>query len=279
MDFIYPLTRIVSECIGKTIDKFNFRRNHIAARHLVILIFATMSFSLGVYILLTGRPFPHFTPVSFGLIVAIGLISFLANVFDFGSLKLNDISLREPMLGFKPILAGLFGYMLFPAERKASYLIAFGLGATVVYFGTHRRKLRVRQKKGMFYMFMAVFFYAVLPSMYKHTLSYVSPEYITFLRASSILVLSLIFLPPKKITKPRGKVIYGLASGLVYSVGTVASLYAIQKLGVVVTMLLLLLEPGLKYLISWFILKEKVRKGEVASSIALAVIVFAAIVK
>lgn len=279
MDYIYPLTRIVTEGIGKTIDKFNFRKNHIAARHLVILIFAAMSFSLGVYILITGKPFPHFTPVAFELIVAIGLISFLANVFDFGSLKLNDLSLREPMLGFKPILAGLFGYMLFPAERKTSYLIAFGLGTIAVYLGTHRRKLRVNQKKGMFYMLMAVFFYAVLPSMYKNTLNYLSPEYITFFRASSILVLSLIFLRPKKISGPRGKVIYGLASGLVYSLGTVASLYAIQKLGVVVTMLLLLLEPALKYLISWFILKEKVRKGEVASSAALAIIVFAAIVK
>lgn len=279
MDFIYPLTRIVAECVGKTIDKFNFRRNHIAARHLIILVFAAMSLTLLIYILLTGKPFPHFTLFAFGLVAAIGLVSFAANVFDFVSLKLNDISLREPMLGFEPILAGLVGYILFPAEREIKYLVAFGLGSIAVYLGTHRRKLRVRQKKGMFYLLLGVLFYAFLPSLYNRTLDYISPEYITFFRATSVLILTLVFLPPKKITKPRGKVIYGLSSGVVYSLGTVTGLYAIQKLGVVLTMILLLLEPALKYLISWFILKEKVRKGEVASSVALAVIVLFAVVR
>lgn len=279
MDYIYPLTRIVAECVGKTIDKFNYRKNHIAAKHLIVLIFAAMSFSLGAYILLTGKPFPHFTLFSFELVIAIGLVSFMANVFDFVSLKLNDISLREPMLGFEPILAGVVGYILFPAERETKYLIAFGLGAVAVYLGTHRRKLRVRQKKGMFYLLLGVLFYAFLPSLYKHALAYISPEYITFFRAISVLTLTLIFLPPKKITKSKSKVIYGLSSGVVYSLGTVAGLYAIQKLGVVLTMVILLLEPGLKYFISWFILKEKVRKGEIASSTVLATIVLLALAR
>lgn len=273
MDFLYPLTRIVAESVGKTIDKFNFRRNNISARHLIILVFSGMSLSLGLYILLANKPFPHFTSTALLLMTAIALISFIANVFDFVSLRLNDISLREPMVGFEPIAAGLVGYLFFPSERNTGYLIAFALGAVAVYFGTHRRKLRVNQKKGMFYLLMGVLFYAFLPTIYKQALVYISPEYITFFRAASVLILSLIFLPRMKWTKPRGKIIYGLSSGVVYSLGTVAGLYAIQKLGVVLSMLLLLLEPALKYLISYFVLKEKVRKGEVASSAILALIV------
>jgi drug/metabolite transporter (DMT)-like permease len=279
MDFLFPLVRIVSESIGKTIDKLNFRRNGIAARHLVILVFTGMSVSILLYIILAGKPLPHFTYISLSLVLLIGLISFLANVFDFASLKANDLSLREPMFGFKPILAGLVGYILFPEERETILLLAFALGAIAVYLGTHRRKLGDYQKKGMSYLLIAMLFYSLLPSIYKFTLEYVSPEYITLFRAASVLVLTLIFLPVRKGMRSLSKTTYGLSSGVVYALGTVASLYAIQKLGVVVTMLFLLLEPALKYLAGFFVLKEKVRKGEIAASAALAVIVLLVITR
>ncbi len=273
MDFLFPLTHAVSESIGKTIDKLNFRKNNIAARQLIILVFTGMSISLLTYILLSGKPFPDFSLAALGLVITVALVSFIANVFDFASLKVNDLSLREPMLGFVPILAGLVGYVLFPSEREADYLLAFLLGAVAVYFGTHRRKLKKVQRRGMSYLLLGVIFYAFLPTLYKWTLEYISPEYITLFRVVSVLFLTLVFLPPKNWTHPGGKIVYGLLSGVVYSVGTVAGLYAIQKLGVVLSMLLLLVEPALKYSSGYFILGEKVRKGEVISSIALVLII------
>ncbi len=72
----------------------------------------------------------------------------------------------------------------------------------------------------------------------------------------------------RKITP--SKVRYSFLSGAVYALGAVASIYAIQKLGVVLAMLLLLLGPFLRYLSGYFILKENVRKGEMISSVLLA---------
>ena len=273
MDFLYPLTAIVSEAFAKTIDKLNFRKNHINAMHLMRLVFVGMSLSLLFYILLAGKSFPQFSLIALSLMLLIALVSFVGNIFDYLSLKSDDLSLREPMLGFDPVVAGLFGYLLFPAERKSGFLLAFVLSAIVAYLGTHRRKLRAYQKKGMFYLLLGVLFYALLPSIYKLTLEYISPEYIAFFRVAAILLLASIFLPLPKRARSPSKTIYGLSSGVVYAAGTVASLYAIQKLGVVVTMLLLLLAPALMYLAGYFVLKEKVRKGEIASSAALAAIV------
>ena len=245
--------------------------------HLMRLVFVGMSFWLLLYILLAGKPFPDLPWVALSLMLAIALVSFIGNVFDTLSLKADDLSLREPMLDFEPIMAGLVGYMLFPAEREPGFLLAFGLSAIVVYLGTHRRRLRVRQKKGMFYLFLAVMFYGFLPSIYKWTLEYISPEYISLFRTVSILVLASFFFPVRRHKNSSRKVFYALGSGMAYALGAMASLYAIKELGVIQTALILMLGPALKYFAGWFVLKEKVRKGELASSAALAVIVLFAI--
>lgn len=277
MDLLFPVAHMLCESAAKTIDKLNFRRNHIQPTHLMRLVFIGMSLSLGLYIFLFRPTPPTILSVSVGLLLLIVAISFAGNVFDFISLKYNDLSLREPMLGFEPILAGLIGYLIFPSERKSSFLIAFMISIFIVYFGTHRRKLKKIESKGMIFLLIAVLLYAVLPSFYKLALEYVSPVYLSFIRTVGVLALSSIFLPIKKHTRSARKIGYGLTSGVIYALGTVTSLYAVDRLGVAQTMLLFLLSPALVYLSSYFILREKVRTGEVMSSILLAIIVFVAI--
>lgn len=280
MGFLFAFLAVFCESLGKTVDKVNFRKNRITYRQSLLLCFFGMTVLILAFILITKQPFPHFTPLVLSLTGLIVLFSFGGNVFDEISLKADDLSLREPMVDFEPILAGLVGYALFPAERKPIFLLAFVLGALVVYWGTHRRKLRRLQKKGMTYLLLAAIFYAFLPSIYKLSLPYMSPAYISFFRASSILVLLAIFLPVRRISKlSSAKIRYSFAAAIIYSVEAIVSIYAIKSLGVVLTMVLLMLGPALRYWSSSFILKEKIRAGEMASSFLLAIIVFVSVVK
>jgi glucose uptake protein GlcU len=149
-----------------------------------------------------------------------------------------------------------------------------------VYYGTHRRKLRRLQKKGMSYLLLAICFEAMLPSIYKMTLIHLSPFYIALLRCLTVLVLSSLFFRPKNMHKLSSqKLSYGFLAGVVYALGAVTSLYAIRELGVVLTMLLTLLGPFLRYLSGYFILKENVRTGEMVSSFLLALVVLVPIIK
>lgn len=274
MNFLYPLLAIASETAGKTIDKLNLTHTRISARQLMFLVFVGMFALLSVFIVITRQPFPAFTLVSFGLVVLIGVVSFVANIFDFLSLKANDLSLREPLVGFKPILAGLIGFALFPDERKPIYLVAFALGAIIVYWGSRQRRLGHIQKKGMFYLIVAVVLYALLPSIFNVTLPYISPAYIAFFRVVAVLAFTCVLCPVREIRKITSKgARYGLVSGVVYAVGAVAGLYMLQTFGVVASTLFAMLEPTLKYLSSFFVLKENVRRGEVASSVLIAVII------
>jgi len=280
MGFFYLLISIFGESAGKTIDKLNFRKNRIAARQLMLLIFVAMTALLSLFIYLTKQPLPRFTIVAIGFIGLIALVSFFSNVFDVLSLKADDLSLREPLCDFEPIVAGLVGYALFPAERKPGFLLAFILGAIIVYYGTHRRKLRRLQKRGMSYLLLAISFESLLPSIYKETLGYLSPTYIAWFRVVSVLVLTSLFFPPKKMLRASPKKLsYSFLSGIAYSLGAVASIYAIKELGVVLTMLLMLLGPFLRYTAGYFVLKENVRRGEVASSVLLALVVLVPIVR
>src|SRR5665213_718503 len=280
MGLLYLLLSIISESTAKTIDKLNFRRNRIASRQMNLLLFFAMAVCLLLYLLIAKPPLPHFALVTVGLVALIALASFGSNVFDVLSLKADDLSLREPLLDFQPIVAGLIGYMLFPAERKPGFLLAFVLGAVIVYYGTHRRKLRRLQKKGMSYLTLAICFEAFLPSIYKVTLIHLSPFYIALFRVLSVLVLSSLFFPPRNVPHLTSKKFgYAFLSGIVYAIGTVSSLYAIRELGVVLTMLLMLLGPFLRYMSGYFILKENVRKGEIASSFLLALVVLVPILR
>lgn len=274
MGFFYLFTSILAESTGKTIDKLNFRRNKINPRQSLLITFAVMSLSVLSYVLFDNQPFPHITFVTGLLLLGIAIFSFGGNVFDEMSLQMDDMSLREPLVDFEPIATGLIAYALFPDERKPAFLIAFILGALIVRWGIHRRKLRSRQTKGMLYLWIAVILYAIVPVFYKEALIYLSPEYVALFRLCSIFILLGLFFRPKRRSKLSGKMVgYSTAAGIVYAVGAVVSLYAIQTFGLVLTMLFLMLGPALRYLAGQFILHEKVRRGEVLSSLMLTLVV------
>jgi drug/metabolite transporter (DMT)-like permease len=280
MGLMYLFVSVLAESAANTIDKLNFNRNRITAQQLLFLSFLGMTLATLAYVVVTKQPFPRLTFVSLGLLALATVVSFGANVFDYLSLKADDISLREPLFDFEPVIAGLVGYALFPAERKTGFLLAFLIGGVIVYWGSHRRRLGKRQKRGMLYMLLAVSLFGLLPSVYKLSLGYLSPVYITLLRTSAILVLASVFFPMANVRRLSAKKInYSLLGGVVYALAAVASLYAISRLGVVLTMLLSLLGPALRYLAGYFVLKENVRTGEIISSTLLALVVLVPVIK
>lgn len=279
MNLIYAITYAIEEAIGTTIDKFNVDRNHIAARQLMLLVFGGMTGSLLIYILLLRPSLPDFTMATIILLLAIALVSFAGNILDYVSLKFDDLALREPMLNLEPVFAGFVGYILFPKERKVIYLIAFALSIIIVAWGTDRRDQKGFEKKGMTFLLLGVACYSILPSIYKFTLPHVSAVYIAFFRTASILILGLIFFRGfSRYKYTKSKVGLGLTSGVIYSTETVLGLIAISKLGVIETMLVTMITPGLIYLSSYFLLHEKVKRREVISSGLMALVVLSALV-
>ena len=276
----YAITHILAESTAKTIDKINYSRHRINSHQKMFIVFLTMSVSTLIYTAIFKQSEPNIVPLSVFALIMIAILSFVGNVFDELSLKADDLSLREPLIDFEPMLAGLVGYVLFPNERKPIYLIVFIIGFFIVRWGIHRRKLNADESRGLKYLVLAVAIYGILPSLYKVALEYVSPSQLLLFRVLFIFIFTTIRSNLNEIRKLSIRQLhYGVASGLVYSLGAMASLYAIKSYGVVFTMLFFMLGPALRYLSSKFILKERVRSGEVTSSLMLAVLVaFAALI-
>lgn len=274
MGYLYLLTSILVENAGKILDKFNFKHTSISPRESLLYVFSTMAVVVGVAVAVIQPEVPPLTLAAVVPLLLIVLISLLSNVLDAISLKVNDLSLREPLSGFHPILAGFIGYILFPEERNAYLLAALIAGGFVVAWGINLRTLRKAQKIGILYMLFAVILESLLSNVYAVALQETRPELIAFVRTASIALLLYFFLKPKRRVRKRRKQSLSLAvlAGLAYGVGAIVGLYAIRDLGIVTTMLLMLLGPALRYTSAFIFLKDKPTRKEIISSILLGCI-------
>jgi glucose uptake protein GlcU len=274
MNFSYLLISIFAESAGKTVDKLNYRRNNIAPRNALFLTFFMMSLCTAGYVFFMPQPQIHLSLNLALLLTGIAIFSFLGNVFDEVSLKTTGLSEREPLINFIPILAGLIGYLLFPEQRDPAALVAFVLGTSIVYWGVGNTHIRKSHNKGMFYLLIGVSLYATLPSMYGQVIKYMSPAELALFRSVAVLILASLFFAPKNWKGFNSKrVHYSFVAGAIYAVGAITSLYAIQAYGVVLTMMFLMLGPALSHLAGWLILREKISRISVISSIMLTLVV------
>lgn len=272
---IYPIITILCEVTGYAIDKNTYKLTRISTNYMMQLVFLVMTLSLLVYISLIQLPSPEFTIMSALLVIFIGGVSFVANYFDYLSLRTNNLELRQPILGVEPLIASGIGQLLFRDERSFILLFAIVLSFMVVYAGYRHDKVSKIQSKGLVYLLIAVGLYAIGPSLSKLALEYLSPEYVAFYRVIIILFLATLFLNATKrdVRHAEKKITRTIITGILYTVSTIASLYSIDTFGVSQTMLLLALTPTLVYLIAHFIFKEKVKRGHLVSSFILILLI------
>ncbi len=274
MDFIYPLLSVIGEVAGKTVDKLNYNQNKIKPGELVTLLFSTMIGSL-LLLALFAHPFLPRLTIWFGcLMVVMIVVSFGQNFFDYVGLSSKNLSLREPINNLEPILASFLAYVLFPSERQIKYVVAIVIGVVILYWGNADKKLRLQLDKGTVYLFLGVVCSAISYSTYKLGLAEkVSPVYLLLIRTAGVLMLTRLLMRPNVASLDKRQVTWGIGSGFLYAISGLASLYSIQRLGLNFTILILLLGPGLIYICSSVVLKEKVLFKQLAASAALLFVI------
>jgi drug/metabolite transporter (DMT)-like permease len=277
MDFITPLLSAVAESVAKVTDKFNYQKYKILPKQLLFVLFSTMVAGLVVFGVITHQTAPNITLATVGLIALMILISFGQNFFDYEGMYTKNLSLREPINNFQPVLAAFLAYVLFPSERNSKYITAILVGSIVLYIGNANRKLRLELDKGIIYLFLGAVASAILASVYKVGLEHVSPFYMLFFRSVGVLLLIAIFFRPRMRGIKNGQAVLGIGSGILYIVGNLLQLYSIKHLGLNFTIMILTLGPALIYMGSAFVLKEKVLPKQVIASLALVAIIVWAI--
>jgi drug/metabolite transporter (DMT)-like permease len=277
MDFIYPFLAVVGEAVATTIDKLNYNKNKIKPNQLLFLLFSTMTVGLLASLIFIHEPFPAMSLEVFVLIIFMIIVSFGQNFFDYVGLHTKNLSLREPINNFEPILASFLAYLLFPSERDVKYIVAILAGTIILYIGNSNRKLRLVFDVGTIYLFLGVVCSAILASVYKLGLEHASPFYLLLFRASGVLLLVQIFFTPHIKNLSKNQLVMGVGSGLIYIISNLARLYSIKYLGLNFTIMVLLLGPGLIYIGSSLILKEKITVKQIMTSLTLLAVVLWAV--
>jgi drug/metabolite transporter (DMT)-like permease len=167
MDFIYPLLSVIAEAVAKTTDKYNYQKNKILPKPLLFLLFSTMVAGLLVFSIFVHQPMPTITLAAGGLIIFMIVVSFGQNFFDYEGMHTKNLSLREPINNFSPVLAAFLAYVLFPSERNSRYIVAILAGTIILYVSNADRKLKLEIDRGVVYLFLAAVASAVLASVYK----------------------------------------------------------------------------------------------------------------
>jgi uncharacterized membrane protein len=273
MNFIYPLLAILGENFGKVTEKLAFKKTNITPPQDIFLSFIIMFVGVLIVITTFGHKIPKLSIGLFVLVVVMVIVSYLQNIFEAKGLKAKDLSFREPITDIKPVLISFLAFILFPSEREIKYIIGIILGSIILYFGNRALKQKLNIDKGTIYTIMAVIFSAILANIYKLGLETIPADFLFLFRTGGILILLLLLGKINFSHLQKRGALYALTSGLLYLIGSLASLYSIQYLGLNFTIMLMLLGPVLIYFLSYVVLKEKIPPRRIITSILLMIVV------
>jgi len=274
MSLVYPILSILGETAGKVLDKFNFNKNKIGYKPLTVIAFLVMLALTVIFLIATKQSYPSLAFYGYILILVMIILSVLQNVTDVIGLSKEDLSLREPISNFEHLMAALIAFFVFPSERDVVTLLFVIIGVGVLLWAnTKKHHLNLFSCKGTRYFVYSTVFAAILTNVYKAGLIILSPSWIFFFRVLGVFIITAAFLRFDIKTLTRSQWTFSICAGIAYFVGSLAFLFSIQYLGLLTTILLLMLAPALKYLGSYFILKEELTRKEIIGSFLLILVI------
>lgn len=274
MSLLYPIISIICFAFGKVSDKYNFNKYKIKPTQEIFIVFLIMLIGIGPIVIFFNKSTILLNLHLILLLIILIIISFLQNLFEFKGLNLKDLSFREPIYNLQPMLTSFIAYIFFPSEREIKFIIGIVLGTIILYLGSFHIKGKFKIDKGTLYILLSVIFASILSNIYKLGLEKTSPEFLLLFRVMGVLLLLLFFKQVKFEKMNNNKVSFGILAGIFYLIALLTNLYSIKYLGLNLTIMFLLMGPGLTYLLSHFILKEKISIRRIVTSLMLICLIF-----
>jgi len=212
---------------------------------------------------------------------AVIVISLIANLFVFYSLKWEKVTKLEPARILEPmfiiILAIIFSFFIDSNlyERNLKFIIPALIASIAIIF-PHIKKYHLKINKYIIAAILGSFFFALELIITRLILDFYSPITFYFLRCSSIFLISLIVFRPKFKSLDKKSIWIILITGAIWAVYRIIIYWGYLNYGVIFTTLMIMLGPVLIYILAWKFLKEKLNwKNIVAALIIIACVVYA----
>jgi drug/metabolite transporter (DMT)-like permease len=218
--------------------------------------------------------------VIFGIVV---LLSIIANLFTFYSMKWEKVSNLEPAKMLEPLftilLAIIFSFFAVELyDRNYNVIIPALIAGSALIF-SHIKKHHLEFNKYFIAAIIGAFFFASELVTTRLILNYYSPFTFYFMRCASIFLISIIAFRPNFSKLGKKSALYVLITGFVWVAYRTIVYYGYLTLGVIFTTLIIMLGPVFVYLFARIFLKEKIDKRNIwASVVIIACVLYAILV-
>jgi len=279
-----PLFGAFLEGVGVTIQKKVLRKHNVDNKNYIVYGFLS--------IILVMLPFIYFfwnvqpqatTPLNLTILLAIVILSILANLLIIYSFKKEDISEIEPIRLMQPLFTILIAFILsfyfqiYVNEKNTSVLI-LSLIASITLVWAHIEKKHLSFNKYDCAAILGGLLFAIELAISKFILEYYNSFTFYFIRCLFIFIISwLIFHQKLNKLKTKTKLMI-FTGGITWTIYRVIMYYGYQTLGIVFTTMLFILAPIFIYLFAWMFLKEKIQWKQIISSIIIVACIVTAIV-
>ena len=278
----YPILGAVALASGTIIEKFVLK-----AKKLNIKLYQILSFLSIVIVML---PFAYFfwniSPEALQLkniliFLAIIILSIIANLLVFYSLKWEKVSNLEPARILEPLfvilIALIFSFFLTndAYSRNLKVLIPAIIAALALIF-SHIKKHHLVFNKYFVAAIFGSFFFALELALAPLILDYYSPLTFYLIRCLGVLLISLILFSSdlKILDKKTNFLIF--ITAIIWVLYRIIIYYGYMNYGIDFTTLIIMLSPVLIYFFANIFLKEKLSwRNIIASIIIIACIVYA----
>jgi drug/metabolite transporter (DMT)-like permease len=209
------------------------------------------------------------------------LFSILANLFTYYSMKWEKVTNLEPAKVLEPLLvillAIVFSFFMPALYDKNTAVIVPAIIAGLALIFANVKKHHLEFNKYVIAAILGSFFFALELVTSILILNYFSPMTFYFIRAVSILSISLILFRPKMITKINNKLkLRMLLIGVFWVLYRVMLYYGYLNLGVIFTTLIIMLGPVFVYLFAWIFIKDRPGwKNLAASAVIIGCVIYA----
>lgn len=274
-----PIIGSLLEATGMIIEKKLLKQRNINFRN-----YTTYGFFA---IMIVSLPFLYFfwniSPSAFEMnnlmiFFFVVLVSTLANLLIFYSLKREKISEFEHVWVMQPLFTVLLAFLLFPVERNFIIMI-FAFVASLTLVLSHVKKHHLQFDKYILAALAGSFLFAVELVSSKFILDYYSPFTFYFLRCSFIFVFALtIFRPSFRPFKSNGNFYKLIVIAAIWLSYRVIVYYGYLNLGVVFTTIIFTLSPVFLFILAVVFLKEKPSLRQIVSTIVIVGCVAGAII-
>lgn len=270
-----PFLGALSHAIGVTLERTILKKRKVHIKTYLVAVF------LGVVLIML--PFIYFFwNIDSGafelkniiIFIIIILFSIIANLFFFYSLKWEKVTYTEPARMLEPlfiiIFALIFSFIVGTHlyQRNLDVVIP-SLIAGITLVLTHLKKHHLTLNKYFISAILGSLFFALELVITKLILNFYDPITFYFIRALSVVIVSLVIFKPKfkKIEKRVKGEIFAVA--FFWVIFRVSVYYGYIYLGVIFTTLIIMLGPIFIYILAWKFLKEKLNKRNLIAAIVI----------